>query len=799
MKKLLITLLFLFPLVASAQLVTTQGGTGTTSPSGILFGDLTLHLKTLKIGSGLSLSNGSLSATAAGGTVTQVNTTYPLLGGPITTTGTLSVDFSTSTLSATSPLTGSFIQVGSGGALGIQAASASLNGYLSSFDFQLLHTATTTFSSPLIYTASTNAVTCPTCGAGTVATTSFAATVPITISTSPLITYGIQSASASQVGSMSAADFQLLHAATTTFSSPLVYTLSTNAVTCPTCIVTASAGGTATTSFARSAPITLTTSASAITYGFSGLATTTQPSSSNVLTSDGASGVYGTATSTLTPSSPLTGSFTHIGSGGSIGIQAASASQVGSMAAGDFQRLYAATTTFSAPLVYTLSTNAVTCTNASSGVTGCMSANDWALLHAATTTFSSPLVYTLGTNAVTCPSCSTITTPVSIANGGTNASSFTTNGNGVYYNGTSLLTAPLTSAVTYPYASTTAISSTNASTTNLIVSTNAAIGTSTPWATFSVVSPTSPLFSVASSSSGTPFFNIFSTTTILQLASTITSPVVDLGVRIGVGTTNYLGFGGLLDQFVVRGRINTEGWNQSFCDIVSAQGGSAQSNLCGNFAAGAAVATNPVFTNTASNSAGYAYAASNISIGQAAGSGATFFFANNSGSTGWLVPATSTPVMEINSRIEFPQNSTSSRYYIGFDSNNKNGTMTVTAPTNGCFFTASSSASFGDWWAVAISGGTGTWVDTKIASSTNLTSKGGFYKFRIEASTNDCVFYIQNAQANPLTVVANITTNVPNTTGLNASVWLTTDSGSSQVSLDFNHFRVWWRDFLPTI
>ncbi len=57
--------------------------------------------------------------------------------------------------------------------------------------------------------------------------------------------------------------------------------------------------GAATSSFAATAPITLTTSASAITYGFSGLATTSQPASSNVLTSNGAAGVYGTATTSV--------------------------------------------------------------------------------------------------------------------------------------------------------------------------------------------------------------------------------------------------------------------------------------------------------------------------------------------------------------------------------------------------------------------------------------------------------------------------------------------------------------------
>lgn len=68
---------------------------------------------------------------------------------------------------------------------------------------------------------------------------------------------------------------------------------------------------------------------------------------------------------------------------------------------------------------------------------------------------------------------------LSIANGGTNASSFTTSGNGVYYDGTRLVTAPLTSAVTYPYASTTMITATTASTTALNVSGTATFQTLT--------------------------------------------------------------------------------------------------------------------------------------------------------------------------------------------------------------------------------------------------------------------------------------------------------------------------------
>jgi hypothetical protein len=71
-------------------------------------------------------------------------------------------------------------------------------------------------------------------------------------------------------------------------------------------------------------------------FTFVGLATTSQPSSSNVLTSNGAAGVYGTATSTLTASSPLTGSFVQLGSGGTLGCQTASGSQAGCLASADW-------------------------------------------------------------------------------------------------------------------------------------------------------------------------------------------------------------------------------------------------------------------------------------------------------------------------------------------------------------------------------------------------------------------------------------------------------------------------------
>jgi len=62
--------LFAFTWVAHGRGFTTfQGGTGTTSPSGILYGDETIRLKTTTIGSGLTFSGGTLLATGGSGSV----------------------------------------------------------------------------------------------------------------------------------------------------------------------------------------------------------------------------------------------------------------------------------------------------------------------------------------------------------------------------------------------------------------------------------------------------------------------------------------------------------------------------------------------------------------------------------------------------------------------------------------------------------------------------------------------------------------------------------------------------------
>jgi hypothetical protein len=68
---------------ATPVILTTSGGTGTSSPSGILYGDGTIRLKTVVIGDNLTFSSGVLSATAGGsggGTGTVGTSSVPTVG-----------------------------------------------------------------------------------------------------------------------------------------------------------------------------------------------------------------------------------------------------------------------------------------------------------------------------------------------------------------------------------------------------------------------------------------------------------------------------------------------------------------------------------------------------------------------------------------------------------------------------------------------------------------------------------------------------------------------------------------------
>lgn len=150
-------------------------------------------------------------------------------------------------------------------------------------------------------------------------------------------------------------------------------------------------------------------------FSWAGLATTSQPSSSNLLVSNGGAGVFGVATSTLSASAPLTGSLVQIGSGGSLGCTTASNTAAGCITAANhalfsLSRIatgsaetkgnlaFWLTTAGSPPLLGSVATGTiagsggitvtanqfiigsgltVTCTAASGSATGCISSSDW--------------------------------------------------------------------------------------------------------------------------------------------------------------------------------------------------------------------------------------------------------------------------------------------------------------------------------------------------------------------------------------------------------------------------------------
>lgn len=118
-------------------------------------------------------------------------------------------------------------------------------------------------------------------------------------------------------------------------------------------------------------------------------------------------------------------------------------------------------------------------------------------------------------------------TALPIANGGTNATSFTTSGNTVSWNGTSLITSSLTAAQTTPYASSTALSAAS------IYSSALTSGNCVQASTNGLLTTTSgACASAAAGSVGQ--FPYFSATNTLTATST---PYLGLNGNLGIGTT----------------------------------------------------------------------------------------------------------------------------------------------------------------------------------------------------------------------------------------------------------------------
>lgn len=299
------------------------------------------------------------------------------------------------------------------------------------------------------------------------------------------------------------------------------------------------------------------------------------------------------------------------------------------------------------------------------------------------------------------------------------------------------------------------------------------IGSSTPWAVLSVASSTynylNPLFVIATSSN--KFGQIF-TVLATSSASYKTDPTrSDIGVRVSIGASPLVQ-DLPLDQLAVEGRINQKALYAN-CDHFSSfvtQLTGDTNNVCGNFAFNedTAAVLDPAMT-----SASVVYARVRTgTAGTVAAAGDGGAITLQKGGSSFISVASSTPVAEVIARIGVPQNASSSIYFIGFaDFAGVSGDVT-SAPQDGCAFTASSTASGGTWYLFNRNSGTQTYVDTTVASSTNTTGVGDFYKFRIEVSTNLCIGYITNLRTGVTTktLTAANSNGWPNNASLLASV-----------------------------
>ncbi len=299
-----------------------------------------------------------------------------------------------------------------------------------------------------------------------------------------------------------------------------------------------------------------------------------------------------------------------------------------------------------------------------------------------------------------------------------------------------------------------------------------------------------PIFKVSTSTDiHGELLGMYATTSNMIHTSSLTSFEQESGARITIGDGGYFGMPVPLDQVDFAGRVRNSAWENVYCVVptwytaISADGLTA----CREIVFGEATAA------TLSNAVGNGYPAAILSTS-----------GNDAGWTGYgggtfLQFGTSTPSFEITARITgIAATATTSAYMIGYTNHSNLGAPTVTEPTAGCFFIASSTLA--NWNATCRTAlGTGTLVDTGIASTTILAGSGAYRKFRIDADSTSAKFYMTDGSKN-LRQVATISTTYPASTLLQAGLTVKNQGAVAQtVSLTFFGFDLWFRKVIPNL
>jgi len=517
-----------------------------------------------------------------------------------------------------------------------------------------------------------------------------------------------------------------------------------------------------TTTLALSGPFTTTATLGTLvgganaTINWTGLSTTTQPAISNLLVSNGAAGVFGVATTSVTctgsvtcttfsaiGSSPITINGTGGGGAGSTAWATTTGSggtilQYPSDTSADL--LFGGSSTSTAPFWWDVS--------ASKSYVGQYAANDASI--------------TFGPNG-------TATTSIGIDY--SNSEAFSISDSDTL--GTSEWFTHLRSGLN-------------------------GFGSSTPWGILSVASSTydylRPMFTVGTTTNS--LFGVFSTSTNQRYNGAVSSGVNGAvnGARVVIGNNGPFGWLAGMEQLWINGWWNQRDFQQ-FCDNPVGATAIAADGIapCGGFSFMEDGTGTLTASTTPAASGGQAFGAITTA---AANDGAGVFL--NSTSAGFLTLSTSTPSMEVYARIGNSQTASTTAsgntgYVIGFTNLATAGTAYETAPTAGAFFQATST---NNWQAITRTASASTQTDTGVSSTTALTGSGNFRHFKIVADVDGVDFYIRTTESGPLNKVARHTTNLP-TVVLNAGVHMgRVNVGAMYATLDFYRLRVWWKSVL---